>query len=1021
MKRRYPKTHKLAMPLAAVAACGLQTASMPVQAQQAAQPAEPEKMEKVVVTGSVIPTADTVGPAAVETVSAETIQQIGSTDVLSVLKKISPSFSGNGNVGQTLNNGGFGESYIALRNLPTLVLLDGKRLNITPFSTYVGTFSADLNTIPVAMIDHIEVLKDGASTIYGSDAIGGVVNIITKKNFNGFEVDGRYGFATGTGTYNEARASAIWGLAQEGTRINIGLNYYYSDPLRTADRPIGGLDPNTLKANNFVAPSYFSGSFPGRVGSFIFAGSPLAQGSPGYNAKLAAAGTPPVFAGQHYNSVADYNAAALANPAYVAAYGATAPYIPITSLPAEQALHSTAILNTTTLGTLSIQQQDRRTAFANFEQDIFKDTLTFYSSFLVSRNESKGKLAPSPVPSLDLYNIFIPANNIYNPFGIDLGAGAPQNLSMRTRTLEVGNRVFDANSDSFHGVGGIKGDVFTKYHYDISADYSMTQQKQYQTGASSILLNQALTPVGASSALGVPLYNPFGNDVGPAANGPQTVNAIKATGFQGGFSDLLVVEGAFRGEVFNLPAGPFQAAVGAQYMSESLSTTADALLASGNLIGLNSLPTFAGGNRDREAGFVEAQIPVIGPDQNITGVHKFDINASGRFETIESANTSHSSLVPKVGFRWQPIDEQWTIRGTYSQGFVVPPLTQLYGPPLNSNPYVVAPDDSLPAPYAPVAAQQTVNYLSNPNLPPSTSETMSLGVVMSPKFIKGLTVSVDYYHVEQPSIGFYPSPSAVVADLNKNGAASKYVNTPAAGGTPIFVDGNGNAYLPNPADPASWLVAGTGNGTPPGSLAAGVINLPLLAGGSQRTEGVDLAADYRLETESAGKFDFFASANVSMSWDIKLGKGTPWISYNGLYTDSQAVAAAQGMIPEYSVTAGFTWSIMNFDYTVTAHYLPGVHDPGDMHPSVGALANDFTQNGKSFEVADYYKVDMQLAYNFRSDSGKKWYDNTRIAVGCDNISDNLPPLIASSSEDNTDKSSYDILGRFVYVELSKKF
>ena len=171
----------------------------------------PTEMKKQVVTGSLIPTADSVGVAPVETIGAADIQKVGGTDILAALKALSPSFSGNGNVGQSLNNGGFGESYLALRNLPTLVLLDGKRINISAFSTYVGTYAVDLNTIPVAMIDRIEVLKDGASTLYGSDAIGGVVNIITKKDFNGVEVSGRYGFATGKGVYNEARGSAVLG------------------------------------------------------------------------------------------------------------------------------------------------------------------------------------------------------------------------------------------------------------------------------------------------------------------------------------------------------------------------------------------------------------------------------------------------------------------------------------------------------------------------------------------------------------------------------------------------------------------------------------------------------------------------------------------------------------------------------------------------------------------------------------------------------------------------------------------
>src|SRR5205814_9929923 len=167
------------------AGLGVQMLTLPAAlAQQAtnkvaaANTEKPVKMEKTVVTGSLIPTAETVGPAPVDVIGSEKIQQVGSQDVLATLKALNASFAGNGNIGQSLNNGGYGESYIAIRNLPTLVLVDGQRLNISPFSTFVQTFAPDLNLIPVSMIDHIEVLKDGASTIYGSDALGGVVHII---------------------------------------------------------------------------------------------------------------------------------------------------------------------------------------------------------------------------------------------------------------------------------------------------------------------------------------------------------------------------------------------------------------------------------------------------------------------------------------------------------------------------------------------------------------------------------------------------------------------------------------------------------------------------------------------------------------------------------------------------------------------------------------------------------------------------------------------------------------------------
>src|SRR5882672_5691174 len=223
-------------------------------------------MKPVVVTGSYIPTAETVGPAPVQTITAAEIQKVGAQDVLDLVKKVSTVFGGNVNVGQTVNNGGFGEANVAIRNLPTLVMLNSRRLGKSSFSN--GAL-VDLNTIPLAMIERVEILKDGASALYGSDAIGGVVNIITKRDYNGTEVGGRYGFATGKGDVTEQRASVVSGITGEKGSFIAGVQYYHMDPLITSDRTIPSLSRNQLTAMGIDPSSsgYFSPSFPGKIQS----------------------------------------------------------------------------------------------------------------------------------------------------------------------------------------------------------------------------------------------------------------------------------------------------------------------------------------------------------------------------------------------------------------------------------------------------------------------------------------------------------------------------------------------------------------------------------------------------------------------------------------------------------------------------------------------------------------------------------------------------------------------------------
>src|SRR6266571_7429105 len=404
----------------------------------------PTTMKPVVITGSLIPTAETVGPAPVQTIGAAEIERVGANDVLDVVRKLSTVFAGNNNVGQTVNNGGFGEANVEIRNLPTLVMLNGRRLGKSAFSN--GAL-VDLNTIPLAMIERIEILKDGASALYGSEAIGGVVNIITKKDYTGVEIGGRFGAATGDGTYYEYQASLVGGSANEHSSFTAAAQYYHQDALKTIDRKGASLSYSELRANNIdpAGVSYISPSFAGKVQEGGSGASFLLN--PVYK-------TPPVFAGHTFSgptAVADYNA-------YAVSQGMAAPYLAVGGA------HNR--LNTTLYGTDTIQSQDRRNVTGTGSHDIFEKRMQIFGEFLFANIDSEGVLAPSPVVGLGTKqaNIDIPANNPYNPFGIALGplAGAsglpPGGPRIRSRFVDSGNRLFDAQTDYYHIVTGLKGD-----------------------------------------------------------------------------------------------------------------------------------------------------------------------------------------------------------------------------------------------------------------------------------------------------------------------------------------------------------------------------------------------------------------------------------------------------------------------------------------------------------------------------------------------------------------------------------
>ena len=545
---------------------GAQLLAAPVLlAQDAAQPAstsEPLELERVVITGSLIPTAATVTVAPVDVFSATDIQDIGARDTLNALRFLSPDF--NGSLGQESGNGGSGgEAWIQLRNLPTLLLLDGTRLANSAFSN--GS-SVDANSSPTSMIERIEVLKDGGSVLYGSQAVGGVVNIITKKNYTGVDMGGRWGFGTRDGNYNENLAYVVFGSTTDKAKFTGGIQHYHADQILAKDRDYASLDIDELIAKGIApAQNYLSPSFAGRVQSggenFILAGSPLLQGTPHYNPAMT---KPPVQVGTSYDTVQAYNAA---NPGV---------YVNLNVLPNAQALDrytyqglpysvwtAYGVFNTTELGSAMNNSQDRNQAFANASYELFGKEMEIYGQFLYANTTSDFQLAPSPVSALGGARIFIPASDPNNPFQRDLGYLSNANPRVRTRFVESGNRVFQNQNDLYHFVGGLKGKFDNDWAYNAYYDYNRNDQIQYtRNGINGSALDSAVTPnpdpalaaVGLSAlqdekGVAVPLYNVFA----VSGNDPRTLETMRTTLFNSGVSELWDAQGVITGAPLDLP------------------------------------------------------------------------------------------------------------------------------------------------------------------------------------------------------------------------------------------------------------------------------------------------------------------------------------------------------------------------------------------------------------------------------------------------------------------------------------
>ena len=959
-------------------------------------------LDKFTVTGSYLPLTAEVSASPVVILERSQIGLTGATDPLKLLKSLTPFFSGNGNVGQELNNGGNGSTNIALRNLTTLVLLNGRRT------------SGDLSNIPVAMIERVEILKDSASTVYGSDAIGGVVNFILRKNYNGFEVGGRMSRDAGN-DYRTKEAWLVGGVTMPDGFITVGAQYFDNSQLGTTKRHLAVLtieELNALGNSPGNPPNYFSGSFPGRVNNSILAGSPLLAGQPGYNAALT---TPPG------------KATPLDAPQTLAQLTAAGIYVPILTS-SGGSFATTSLLNTSLFDNALIVPTRRELYTMTGEKELYGKNLVAFGDFFYSDTLNGGTvLAPAPLASLTPNTLTIPANNPYNLFGRTLGVGQTSGApNPRQRLVELGKRFVDNQNFVTRIVAGFRGEINDKYNWEAAFSYRKEQVTSLTNGgAAATVMNQAMIPLLSADGTqyiknakgqylsmltdangnNLPIYNYFAL---PGFNDPATLAAIKTDLFTTGLADVRMVDARLVGKPFELPAGDFSFVLGGESRRERLENHADSNFTTGGALGFNKQVGFPGGQRSTRSVFLETDIPLVSPKMNMPGVNTLDLTAAYRAEFLSPGGTAKT---PKFGVLWKPIDNQLVVRATWAEGFIAPSIGALFGPPGGNSPTVSVPVSATgstgpggAATPITLVSGQFVGTLetSNPNLQASKSQSYTGGIVYSPKQLKGLSLSVDYYHIKQDKVGGFDY-NAIVADINAKGVGSKY----AAGLT--FNDG-------------SKVTTATTNQI----TSTNVSQLVLATDpqGDQMTSGIDLDLDYKLDTSASGYFDFGVRANYLLSYKARANPGVPYAEYAGVFTDgANGLGLANGNLPRYVLKPYINWAYKDVKVSLSATYLPSVNAPGDLFGGASPI-NDFRADGKAYTLKSYETVDLSATYTLPN-FGHSWAKGVSVTAGVINLFDNqafyVPGGGSGSSEANTNKTTYDIIGRQYFLELKKNF
>ena len=970
--------------------CIIRIRAQTVPAASAAKASSEKAIElsTFIVTGSNIPTASDSTDAPVVVIGRKDIEQTGlSSNLLEILRKSIPAFAGRSNTGTSnatnTNQNTGGGSQIALRNLDTLILINGRRIATSGINGAGGGKSfVDINQIPVAAIERMEVLTDGASAIYGSDAIGGVVNIILKSDYNGAEMGGRFAVSTNTGHYQERSAYFTAGAAAGGVHLTASASWSKTDPLWQNQR-------------DFISTNLKSGTaFPGFAGGNYLVAS-LATPSSKNPTGLAATAT----------SYADL----VANGTYIASGS--------TSIP---------LFNVSPYITI-LMRSEQRSAVVSGTADLVPRKLVAFGDVMLSR--TKGFNQTVTFLGNLRANVTVPAGSPYNPLTV---AATGVSFGFLDRPLQTRNEGAGARF-----TGGLRGEINADWNWEAGATYSSEKITQrlinnvylpnvnlaiaggYNAagvatpgGTFSRVLDQSAYP-GASNYLIQPALDPFAR----AGANPASLANLYGTQQISGKSTLASFDAKIVGQPFELPAGKLGVAAGVATRKERLSGTPDkdsyTLANFPNNKNWGAGPAFDPFKKGRavDSVFVEARIPLASPTHSLPGAHALDLSLAARDEKYTDVGNSR---VPKFGVRWQPLDEQLTVRFTYSKSFAAPTLSSEFAPPnaaqASSATFFAA---NLPAD---PRLNTTFTYFSgngnNPDLKPSQAWSRSLGFAFSPRALKGFTLQADYSNLFYKGLPAGIGGNNIIASVNPLGSASPYFSAIAVGGLP-GQPGSSQALLSAPGGLAAYLVGGSyANNL---YIADHFVN-----SGGVHVMALDLRPEYRLHTDTLGTFTFGTTGTYLRSYQYQTLPTALFYEFAGYSTNGQTIA---GTMPKYSFYTTLDWHRGAWDTTVGNNYSASVIDVGSTPPAVYLATRTPTS------VKAYYSWDLQETYTVSAAAAARTWSflkGARLSVGVNNLFNRSPSYAglsnaASNNNNNADVAQYSPVGRLLYISGSVKF
>jgi len=684
-------------------------------------------VSELVVTGSRIRTSPLDQDQPVVTIDQSAVAKTGLTSTVDVLQRIpsaggglNSKFNNSGNFGNPPDGGGVGagSAEIDLRYLSSrrvLVLVDGLRWVSGAAASGVPG-AVDLNTIPTAMISRTEILQEGASPIYGSDAIAGVVNIITKRSQDGFQANAQVGgFGEGDGFSQDYNFS--WGVTQDHTRVVIGGGYFRQEAVLAGDRDI----------SRFPNP-YATSCLAGGCSS----GTPLAR---------------VIVHDPNTNNDLDITLKQALQPGQRPTYVPGDPTGPAGSYKAFDTIDRFNFQPYNYIET----PLERVSLFASVDQDI-TDAIRFRARASYVQRKSANQAAPLPLfvgPDAGNGNLLdtvaIDATNPYNPFGFTLTNGTYSFVGRRL--IEAGPRHYEQTVDTFNITGTFEGDLpigDRTWHWDANAVWSRNHADQTFTGnVNAARVQQALGPVALCTGACVPL-NIFG---GAGTITPAQLAFIGFTQADSSQQELHDYSANLTGDLFDLPAGPLAFAVGLEHRQTEGYFRPDAIVAEGLSADIPAQP--ASGKITVKEAYGELRIPLL---KDAPFFNRLDASVAGRWFDY---STSGSDSTYKAGFNWRPVDEV-LVRTSWGQGFRAPSIGELFGSASRFDQEITDPCSSfltngssatvranciahgVPASgsYTQLNPQLPVITSGNTALKPETSESWNYSIVWQPKALR---------------------------------------------------------------------------------------------------------------------------------------------------------------------------------------------------------------------------------------------------------------------------------------------